>query len=495
MLRAHYFYFGAFMKKLLCFTFLSFTIFSSFFTPYASSLSAPTSEKSSVLKKAYWGAYVIDTETQKVLYSHNSEKLFVPASTAKLITAAVALTDDRMPVTFKTSVTYSGEIDTFGVLSGDLYLVGGGDPTLDTEGIRQLAKEVFDYGIRVIEGAVTYDARRYDYFALMSHSEWEDMSMGYCPEISALSVNKNAVDVILSTRSINDKPEFEIIQPIPYCSFINNAVVYGGLLPLTLNFSRDLCNNEIEITGTVAPNSKIKESIAVHDPAEYARQIFLHELTSLGIVATGQEQHDRYFDCIAERLSPPLPVMIKDMVKNSDNFIAEMLLTAIGKSHDAPGYPLREIGSGMASRFLAAIDDPNNSNDYVANFKLHDGAGLSRHNLISPKLFVKMLQYMYKSEFKDVFVDALPIAGVDGTLKTRFRNKLPGYEITAKTGSMTGINCLAGYAVTRSGKRLTFAIFVNNSCAKASQINQAIDGLVLELLEAYEFDVWNNLGI
>lgn len=412
----------------------------------------------------HWGAYFVDSETGEELYSYNAKKLFIPASVTKLFTVGLAMDSLEPDHTFHTTVATSSRPNKAGVVEGHLYLIGGWDSCLTSQDLRNLAHKVHDCGIRTILGSAI-SVMCEDTFLPM-HAEWDDLTMGYCPEICPLSINDNAVIVTLSpNESGSGLAGIKLEQDIPYFTVVNNVKTVKGIGAPEINYTRGLTDNILTISGIIpASYHPMTVKIAIHNPSEYAMRVFIKELQDCGIEIQDSLEKTSYdknssFE-IAQHVSPPLKELICRMNKNSHNFIAEMLFKYLG------GYP-------KGSEFLKKVGIT------PEDYQWFDGSGLSRHNLFAPHHVVSLLQYLNKSGY----VETLPIAGVDGTLANRFLHKNPGYLIQAKTGSMSGMKNLAGSAQTPSGRNLTFAIFINNTCRSNSETIEALDNFLMNCLE------------
>jgi len=441
---------------------------------------------SSPFATAQWGIYIIDQKTRESLYEMNSHKRFIPASVTKIFTAAAAINAFNPDFRFRTSVYVDNDPED-GLLEGNVYLFGRGDPLLTTDSLCTLAKQLYEKGVRCITGKVVADDSAFLRTQLPCHAEWEDLTWYYTPEISALSLDGNALSLTIEpSQNENEPPYLSLSQQISYCYIKNSAKTVKELpskSPHNLIIERGFNNNEILISGEIAIGSAaVHEKIALHLPAEYARLIFIKQLKSLGI-AVSEESYPKpmpeisYYKEIAFIESPTLDIILQKMNKDSDNLTAELLIRAVGKSKNPNGNTLQE-GRNALKQFL------NQLSIDASSLVLHDGSGLSRHNGVSPFQTVCLLQNMQDN---DVFVGSLPIAGVDGCLKNRFKETFAEGKVKAKTGGMSNIASLAGYASTPTGRKVIFAIYVNNYLEwdKDLPAHQFLDKVLLRILSAY----------
>jgi D-alanyl-D-alanine carboxypeptidase/D-alanyl-D-alanine-endopeptidase (penicillin-binding protein 4) len=419
--------------------------------------------------------YAIDAKTKEVLYSRHASHLFIPASIAKLFTSAAALDSLGPSYVFETIVKSSTLPDKEGKMNGQLYLVGGADPFLNTQALKQLARDVYERGVRVVKGKLIVDDSLFKGSPLPIHGEWQDLTMDYACEQSALSINDNIVKVTILPHAATGKlAEIQVEQEIPYCQLINQVLTSRKAKMASLSISRGLTDNLIAIEGVIPlSHPAITTRIAIHNPQEYAKEIFRKALQEEGILVMetmDQPDESRFYE-MARISSVPLSLIIYKMNKQSHNLSADLLFKYMAQKFSLP-----YLVNNALDQLMNKIGI--NSSEY----KLYDGSGLSRHNLITPKQTVKLLEYANEASFKDEFMASLPIGGRDGTLVHRFQDLLPYCQIRAKTGHMSGINNLAGYMEFPNGRQIIFAIFIDHSLLSADELTMALDACVSELV-------------
>lgn len=429
---------------------------------------------------AYWGICITDSNTQEVLYSHNASKLFIPASLTKLFTTAVALEILKPDYVFKTTVFTSGPIGDNGTVLGNLYLKGTGDPTLKNCHLEALAKKIYDQGIRHISGSLIADDSLFQGSSLPTHGEWEDFVEAYAPEQCALSVNENIVKAIISPNNfLQGDFIVSIEQDVEYCQLINRITTSSQATQPNLTVKRGLTNNIIEITGDIPPkHHTITLDIAIHNPAEYARRIFLKCLIKLGITFGEQasKNNQNTFYEVAWVSSAPLSSLITKLNKESHNLTADLIFRAIGTSGNFLSLNAIAQARHLSTNFLKQLSIKEEE------YQIHDGSGLSRHNLISPQQVVSLLNFTKNSSIYQIFIDSLPLAGIEGNLSKRFVNPEQKFNMKAKTGRMSGISNLAGFATTPRGRQVSFAIFINHSPKTQAETTADLDSVIFELL-------------
>lgn len=429
--------------------------------PLARLASAQDFENHPLFSSAHWGMHLIDAESKEVLYSHNASQLFVPASVSKLFTSANALVTLGPSYRFDTVVKTSACQDPQGNIPGDVYLVGGLDPTLNSQGLKELAQQLRDRGITCIHGKVFADDCLCNGSSLPVHTEWEDLTYYYAAEQSALTINDNIVKLVMTPNLSGEGPAIVTIeQDVPYCTVINELETADPATPASISITRGLSNNAFTVSGTIpAQCSPIQQNVAIHEPQEYARLIFVKALQTCGINILEKEFQEcsNQISILGSISSPPISTIIELVNKVSNNLTSDLLLKSV------------QVTFEHLMKLL---------NIEAREYAIYDGSGLSRHNLISPKHTVRLLEFMLDSPFRDAFMQSLPIAGVDGTLEKRFKALPQNIIIKAKTGSMSGISNLAGYVETPN-RRLIFAIFFNNSLWSNSETSSLLDALLI----------------
>jgi PBP4 family serine-type D-alanyl-D-alanine carboxypeptidase len=451
-------------------------------------------------RHAYFGIQFYSLDSKKPLFSMNADKFFVPASTTKLITSGSALAILGADFRFHTRIYRTGEIKD-GTLDGDLILVASGDPNLSgrvTEQdtllfededhsyggehsrgvgkdplvvIRKLAKQVSDQKIKKINGRIIVDASLFPQ---------GDRELGTDVVISPIVLNDNLVDVVVSPGTVENTPAIVKIAPeTSYVRFINRATTSKSDSTYDLRWDSDVENSDgsrtVTLGGSVpAGKDAYMFSYAVPDPTRYAEVVFTEALREAGISGNPRLKEERpdfkalaasYTSAnqIAEHISPPLTEEIKVILKVSQNLHASMmpyLFSALIAKKDPP-----QAGFGLIHDFLvkAGLKDDGASQA--------DGAGGSAN--FTPEFMTSYLAYWAGHEQFQSFHEALPILGKDGTLFQIQVNSPAAGHVFAKTGTygrsdllhqgvMVDSKALAGYMTTKSGKKVSFAIFLNH---------------------------------
>ena len=420
------------------------------------------------------GISIYDLTDGKSLYTYQADKLSRPASTMKLLTTITALSHPDADDPFKPEVWYQGVIEQ-DTLKGDLYVVGGYDPEFDDEALDSLVNAVSRFPFSVISGHVYGDVSMKDSIYWGSGWAWDDTPASYQPYLSPLMLNKGLVTV---TASPGERGHLASLDCVPASSYYTVTNETKSRTPAAGRFgvSRDWLQNgnNIVVKGNV--EGKRTGMVNIYSSRDFFMHTFLERLQAKGIqcpvnYAFNELQKDSLSVQIA-LFETAIQDVINQIMKESDNLNAEALLCRLGAQATGKKHISDEDGLSVIRKQIKALgEDP----DY---YKLADGCGLSNYNYISPNLLIAFLKFAYSRT--DVFqklYKALPIGGVDGTLKYRMKRGTPSYKnVHAKTGSFTAINCLAGYLRTTNGHEIAFAIMNQNvlSGAKARAFQDAV---------------------
>ena len=454
--------------------------------------------RSPAARRAYWGIRILDAETGKTLYSRLSDHYFVPASSAKLFSTALALSRLGPEHRFLTRVTAREEPTAGGRLRGDLVLVGGGDPSLSArafpykkgpvEGdplaaIEELARACVKRGLRVVEGDIVGDDTAYVWEPAPDGWTQDDAVWDYGAPVSALSVNDNAISLTIGPGArAGELARVHLNPPLEYY-YIHNRIrtEAGGLARVSVE--RRPGSREMYLSGVV-PERWPGQSfhVAVDDPALYAAALFRQLLARMGVRIMGRAvaRHRRQGEAVAEaetsvelarRWSPPLAEILKVINKVSQNLHAELVLREVARACSGPpasrASGLKELEAFLTEAGIAKSD-----------YRIEDGSGLSLMTLVTPAAMVRLLSHMYSGPHRELWISLMPVGGEDGTLARRFTGQRPGEAVRAKTGTLSHASSLSGYWETPSGVRI-FAIFANNYHTRPADIRAVIDKICI----------------
>jgi D-alanyl-D-alanine carboxypeptidase/D-alanyl-D-alanine-endopeptidase (penicillin-binding protein 4) len=446
-----------------------------------------TIEKSQ-FANARWGVFAVSLKDGRVVCERDGRKLFNPASIQKTLTAVVAL--DKLGADFRwqTSAYAENEIQPDGTLNGDLTLYGEGAPDFNSEALENLVAQLQEKGLRRVRGRIVGDSSYFRGDTIGEGWTWNELQWYYGAEASALSFNENQAFINVengSGRATTDYLTVTVGNPTPMNGNSNGSANYeaGGI-------KRGLDDNNFYVWGNT---KSFGARVSVHNPAGLAAKTFKESLEKKGIAVEGEVETRDWktgegFDVakarqLASVQSATLAEIVKKMNKHSVNLYAELILRTLGKrfADTVPGdiqRPQNVRGDDTAG---AAIIKKWLAEHHVATDELEiaDGSGLSRLDFVTPESFGRAFIYAAQSPFAQAFTDSLPIAATDGTLGGRL-GKVKG-KVLAKTGTITYVNSLAGYADNAGGEVFAFAIITNNDTRKNGSVS-AIDAVTTVLV-------------
>lgn len=455
----------------------------------------------SELASARWGVSVLDLKDNHVIYQRNADKLFTPASNMKLFPTSVALELLGAEYRWRTSVYAATSPDTTGTVNGDLILYGRGAPDLvpvtpkddaDKNSLEQLADDLYNRGVRHVRGNIVGDESYFRGEPLGDGWQWNDVQWYFGAEASALTINNNETSVnVMPPEKADAPPLIRVSDTSGYVIVENRMAVGRAGERMTLGIQRGLSDNVVRVWGTFPPGSKgFGARVSVHKPALWAAKLFMATLKAHGIAVDGQAGARDSREPMSERFDPqrahelasvssrPLREIIKATNKYSINLYAELILRTLGREREALLSPVEPSGRerGDDENGLALIRLwLNRSQIPTQGLALHDGSGLSRLNLVTPRTFAELLAALHKSNNSQIFRDSLPLSGRDGTLGSRLKEQAD--RVSAKTGSLTYDTALSGYVTTSRGEDFAFSIICNDETGRASS-GHLIDQIV-----------------
>lgn len=412
---------------------------------------------------------VQDAATGDTLYEHDPGQRLMPASNEKLLTSAVALDVLGPEHTFTTTVATTAR-RAGPVLRGELYLRGGGDPTMLAEDYADLAAQVAASGVKVVTGDVVADDTRFGDVRLGNDWAWDDEPYYYAAPVSALTVAPNTdydagtviVDVTPGTQP-GEAAEVTVTPPTDAVTVVNEATTAADGAGSGISVEREHGTNVVTVTGSIDVGDTSRDWVSVPEPADYAADVFVRALRAHGVRVIGETSRGATPEqarVLAEHESMPLSELMIPFMKLSNNGHAEVLIKEMGRvvadegTWDAGLEILRdELATGYG------VDTSVMSN--------RDGSGLSRRNLIPPAVIATVLRVARDRSWFDAWYEALPIAGesdrmVGGTLRSRMAGTAAAGNVHAKTGTLTGASALSGYVTDADGRELIFSIMFND---------------------------------
>lgn len=437
---------------------------------------------------ARWGVFAVSLTDGRVVCSLDGRKLFNPASIQKTLTAIVGLDKLGADFRWKTSVYAGDDIDADGNLNGDLIIYGEGAPDFGSTALENLVEQLQARGLKKVSGNVIGDSSFFRGDAIGDGWTWNELQWYYGAEANALSFNENQAFINVENgvgRATTDYLQVTVGNP----TSINNAGKEGNYE--AGGIKRGLDDNNFYVWGNV---KNFGARVSVHNPAGLVAKNLKESLEKKGITIGGEAGSRDWKSAdaldvtkvreLASVQSQTLAEIVKRMNKHSVNLHAELILRTIGKRFgDTVPNDIQlpqnvrgddTAGAAVMKRWLLE------KNIAAEEVQISDGSGLSRLDFVTPEVFAKAFIYAAQSPFAQVFTDSLPIAGTDGTLGGRF-GKVKG-KIIAKTGTITFVNSLAGYAANNDGEVFAFAVITNNETRK-NGVTNLIDAAVTTLVE------------
>ena len=440
----------------------------------------------------------------RVLYTRNSEKLVVPASNMKLLTMSVAAEKLGWDFSFETRLDAEGTISD-GTLTGDLIVVGGGDPSIDSRNFG--ASPVFDQwadalraaGIRRVEGRLIGDDNLFDDSTLGPGWAWDYLGDGYAAGSSGLNYNENTAIIRIWPGDAAGAPARIELSPAGHgLTLVSKVTTSAAGGTASLSHFRNPGSDVLEVTGTIpVGRAVVVRTAAVENPTQFFVSAFKAVLEAQGIFVRGGAwdvdalpapgvstpaagtpapwHADRQI--IATRKSLPLSALGAYFLKESQNFYGETILKTLGQRFGRAGSTT--AGRRVVADTLTTWGIPPDS--YV----MYDGSGLSRYNYVSADAIVSILKHVWNDErLRGPFLAALPISGQDGTLGSRMRNTVLAGRVQAKTGTISNVRSLSGFLITESGERLVFSMIANHFTASSAQVDGVVEKALAYLATA-----------
>jgi serine-type D-Ala-D-Ala carboxypeptidase/endopeptidase (penicillin-binding protein 4) len=442
------------------------------------------------LERGFWGILVKSLKTGETLYALNQRKLMMPASTMKIVTLAASADRLGWDFTYTTRFLTAGSIGG-GVLSGDLLVVGSGDPSLGTadgsaaQAFDGCAERLNALGVHTILGRIVGDDNDFDDEGLGFGWSWDDLPDDYAAAVSALQFNENAARITVVPGTTEAEDAGVSIEPADTALTIDSRLRTGPRGSAAQIQARRLPGtSRLQLRGSLPLGSApVTHLVSVDNPTLFLTRALRAGLIARGIDVRGPAvdiddvsdapARDRATELFSYR-SPPLSSLALRLMKASQNLYAETLLKTIGA---AGGAPTANAGRTAVESVLRAWS--------VApeGMILRDGSGLSRYDYVTPETLVTILAHIAgDARLREPFMASLPIAGRDGTLNNRMKGTPAEGVVRAKTGSMSNVRALSGYGSTVTGEPLVFSIIANNFEAPPAVIVSAIDAIVVRIV-------------
>jgi D-alanyl-D-alanine carboxypeptidase/D-alanyl-D-alanine-endopeptidase (penicillin-binding protein 4) len=425
------------------------------------------------LAKADVGVLVHDLRTGEIVFSRNASAPLAPASNMKILTAAVALGRLRPEYTFRTSLRADGPL-VDGVLEGDLYAVGSGDPSLVPESFFLLARELRRKGLRKVRGDLVGDDSWFDAPGRPPGWPARNFHRAFSAPISALTAAHSAVLVHVRPTRAGSRT---LVTVSPFPSFFeveNKSVTSTRSDSLQVATAVRDGTPVVRVGGRIRATSPEAEVVrSVEYPTLYALAGLREILATQGISVEGRIRRGAAplnAEEMAVHVSRPLHQLVVDMNKFSSNVMAEMILKTLGA--EVVGPPGTTVSGARVVREW--LDERGVATEGI---RILDGSGLTAENRLTAQALVEALVAVHDDfALAPEFTVSLPVGGVDGTLKKRL-DSVEG-QVRAKTGYIRGAIALSGYAQGADGAPYAFSILVNDSPCPAWKVPRTVDRVV-----------------
>jgi D-alanyl-D-alanine carboxypeptidase/D-alanyl-D-alanine-endopeptidase (penicillin-binding protein 4) len=446
--------------------------------------------------QAQWGVKVVSLEGGKTIFEHNADKLMKPASNAKMYTTSLAL--DRLGPDFRIRTSFYARTkpDADGTIHGDLLVYGRGDPSFSArfnddnydKALQPVIEALLAAGIKHIEGDLIGDDSYFRGPEWGTDWTWDDLQEYYGAPASALTVQDNVIDLVFKPAKAAGEPCQIVTMPqTTFVTFRNRTRTETARNGRSrIRIYRPLGQEVAYVSGSIPLGvADVEDSVSVADPALWFVTLLKERLAQHGITVGGGvrqmgwlEREATPFETgkwveVAGVQSRPISEIVRQTLKPSQNLYAQLLLLQVGAKVGGPGYT-EQAGLSEMRKFLTEVGIPR------GRVLLEEGSGLSRGALVTPSASVQLLTYMAHHRYHDIFFNGLPIGGVDGTLRNRFKGTAAAGNVHAKTGSLGFVNTLSGYLTTKGGDKLVFSIMLNNYAGDDGR--DEIDGLVETLV-------------
>lgn len=454
------------MLSIFC-LFFGFPVFANEFESLLKPFSGPSHQFSIYIAK----------DNQQVIWQKDKDKALVPASVTKLVTGLAVLDRLGPEERIKTQLKSEASVTDQGVLKGDLYLVGGGDPSFVSENMWVLVNHFTRNQILRIDGDLVVDDTLFDSIRFDTSRLKNRVSRAYDAPVGAMSFNWNSVNVYIRAHQGQAKI---FLDPINEYTILENQVTLTKKsTQVEVQRLEQPGKNKIIVKGIFNPqDGELVKYVSISDPALWSGYQLKSFLLQRGIQVTGQVKLGRapqLAKVLGQSESKPLALMITDMNKFSNNYVAEMLTKLLATQSGEVGSI--ENGVKQIEKFIKQQDLS------ASQMKVDNPSGLTRSNTISAQALWQLLfNSMINLKLNGDTLASLPLAGADGTLKNRFKNSSAKYAVRAKTGYINEVVSLAGYYAGANGP-VPFAMIYNGP-GDESQIRLIFDKILTHLVTA-----------
>jgi D-alanyl-D-alanine carboxypeptidase/D-alanyl-D-alanine-endopeptidase (penicillin-binding protein 4) len=428
-----------------------------------------------------YGLKIFSLDRNELIFSHNADKEFTPASNMKLITSAVALQLLSPEFRWKTDFYYNTE--------NNLYIRGCGDPTWNDKYrsakwnnlYNAIADSLTSKNVKTINN-VFLETGNFNEFPVDYGWKEENLLATYSAKSSFFAFNDNTLGIKVEPGVKNNDPAIITIIPVNFgIEYVNNIKTSSMSRGNGIRIDYDYENNVLNLEGKIWLRAKpLYKTIATPNPESFAMDILKGKFEEFEIEVENEFMYRKMSDDLLANtsykhifslVSPKLKKILYDINKRSNNFTANQLFLTIGNSQN-----------NVWNTDKIVIDYLNYYNINTDLLKMYDGSGLSIHDRVSPDLLVDVLTHMRASDYFFDYCNSLAIAGKDGTLWNRFTSDITKGKIQAKTGYIIGVRSLSGYFVTQENELMAFSFIINKKGSTIPYFNEITDSLLTELI-------------
>ena len=439
-------------------------------------------------RSAQWGIMVVDPARADTLYARNADKLFMPASNMKLLTGTTALAQLGANYRWSTSMLARGVVRD-STLIGDLIVKGNGDPSISAHmqkgdalaPLRALADSLRAHGIARVRGKLVAAPSPFVDAPLGYGWSWSDLDDSYSAGVDALYFNEGFTEVVVRGGAHAGERVRASTRPASsYPSLIVNAHTVGALTSSAsasdsntargITVSQDSSHTGVLVEGTLAAGDSMVVEITFRRQTEAYLAALQEAMAARGIsVEPGAAETTGDARPLFTMTSPRLAEVLPYFEKPSQNQIGEILFKTLA---------LEKTGVGRADSAALVVERQVLAWGAAPDgFAVRDGSGLSRHDYVSPRTLVHVLDAIRLTPDFKLFYDAMPIAGVDGTIRNRMKGTAAEGNVHAKTGTLDKARSLSGYVTTADGRLLIVSALCNNFVVPTRRVDRVTDAL------------------
>lgn len=423
---------------------------------------------------ALWGVKIVALKTGKTIFEHHAARLMSPASNSKLYAGALALTTFGGDYQISTPISSTARVERNGTIHGDLIVSGRGDPSWKNtnfwDNFAPFVAALKNAGVRRITGDLIADDTFFQGEPYGGGWAVDDLTDAEGGEISALTLDDNVITLrVLPGKKVSEACAAEFLLPESGILLVNQTktIATGGTNHFEIH--RAPGERKIILLGEMSLGSAPETlETPVPSPAIWFGNALKTALIKNGVSVRGKVRsvawpekplwNQANLTLLGEVKSPPLRSLLRAFMKPSQNLETDLIFAHTGESFRPPESPTwlttEDLAVAALQHFLTTYGVP-------PDLHFDEGSGLSRNNLTSANATVALLTLMATNRYAADYFEALPIAGVDGTLRRRMKNTPAFQNVHAKTGTLRWVNALSGYVTTASGETLVFSLMLN----------------------------------